>query len=83
MNELFSKFGKDEEEEGKAPPFPKKKSTGMEKPKGKDAAVDNLVERMAGASASAGRAKKSAGKKAALKKRGKGFPFKKKEEEKE
>ena len=56
MDELFGKFRKDD----KKKKF--KKNAGLEKPEPeaeeKDPAVEELVERMAGASASAGRAKK-------------------------
>lgn len=59
-----------------------KKNAGLEKPEPEetaedDPAVDELVERMAGASASAARAKNR------FKKRGKGFPPKKDEDEDE
>ena len=82
MNELFNRFGKDEEEEEGSPKMPMKKKTGvgMEKPEGKDPVADRLVERMAGASASAGRAAAKRKAKAKGKDKGKN-PFKKKEEE--
>lgn len=84
MEELFGKFREDEAEKD-AVPFRKKKkfkkNTGLEKPEPEeteeDPDVEDLVERMAGASASAVRAKNR------FKKRGKGFPLKKDEDDEE
>lgn len=83
MEELFEKFRKDEDEEDDMPFRKKKKfkkNMGMEKPEPeeigeKDPAVEDLVERMAGASASATRGKNR------FKKRGKPFPPKADEDE--
>lgn len=77
MEELFGTFGKDE----KKKPKKFKKNAGLEKPvpeggDEKDPAVEDLVERMAGASASAGRSKKNRGKKPP-------FPIRKKKDEEE
>ena len=84
MEELFGKFREDEAEKDEAPVRKKKKfkkTAGLEKPEPEeteeDPDVEDLVERMAGASASAARAKNR------FKKRGKGFPPKKDEDEEE
>ena len=81
MEELFGKFREDDESPvRKKKKF--KKNVGLEKPEPKeteeeDPAVEDLVERMAGASASAARGKNR------FKKRGKTFPSKKDEDEEE
>lgn len=83
MEELFGKFREDDAEQDEAPVRKKKKfkkNAGLEKPEHEeigeeDPAVEDLVERMAGASASAARAKNR------FKKRGKTFPPKKDEDE--
>ena len=83
MEELFGKFREDDAEQDEAPVRKKKKfkkNAGLEKPEPEeteeeDPAVEDLVERMAGASASAARSKNR------FKKRGKGFPPKKGEDE--
>lgn len=86
MEELFGKFREDEAEKDEAPFRKKKKfkkTAGLEKPEPEetedDPDVEDLVERMAGASASAVRAKNR------FKKRGKRppFPIRKKEEDEE
>ena len=84
MEELFGKFREDEAEKDEAPFRKKKKfkkNAGLEKPEPEeteeDPDVEDLVERMAGASASAVRAKNR------FKKRGKGFQPKKDEDEEE
>lgn len=81
MEDLFEKFRKDEDEEDDMPFRKKKKfkkNMGMEKPEPEDMDddpdIEDLVERMAGASASAGRAKKNRGKKPP-------FPIRKKKDE--
>lgn len=83
MEELFGKFREDDAEPDEAPVRKKKrfkKNVGPEKPEPEeieeeDPDVEDLVERMAGASASAVRAKNR------FKKRGKMFPPKADEDE--
>ena len=85
MEELFGKFREDDAEQDEAPVRKKKKfkkNAGLEKPEPEeieeeDPAVEDLVERMAGASASAARGKNR------FKKRGKTFPPKADEDEEE
>lgn len=82
MEDLFEKFRKDEDEKDDMPFRKKKKfkkNMGMEKPEPEDMEdddpdIEDLVERMAGASASAGRSKKNRGKKPP-------FPIRKKKDE--
>lgn len=82
MEDLFEKFRKDEDEEDDMPFRKKKKfkkNVGLEKPEPEDMDddpdIEDLVERMAGASASATRGKNR------FKKRGKPFPPKADEDE--
>ena len=83
MEDLFEKFRKGEDEEDDMPFRKKKKfkkNMGMEKPEPEDMDdddpdIEDLVERMAGASASATRGKNR------FKKRGKMFPPKADEDE--